>query len=293
MKTTSAELKMRAKHTLSGQYGLCIGAQLIQYILVGAAWAAFIGFFVWKIVDNMTRYTYRGIDGFPGGLEVGASTVTTVLGGIILMVVVEVVLLLLISVLSMGLKKMYLNLSLGEPAGVGDIFYAFSHKMHRFIGLYLINMLVGFILNIPSMILSLVSMVTGNAMFIMGLMQLFNILQIVGSIMFSLYFAQAGLIMLEDPDMKVIASMKESARLMKGNKGDLFYMYMSFFGMICLGMLSWGIGFLWIYPYIECTNAHFYLQLRESDMQARYEEYGYAGYSENDGGQDFTGQNWQ
>lgn len=290
MKTTSAELKTRAKQTLSSRYGLCIGAQFIQLFLTYAVLMALIGVFVFKIMTSLSRYDYTSIHGFTG-LEVSPhSTIFQFGGTLLLMIAAEVVLLALISVLSMGIKKIYLNLCLGRPAGVGDMFYAFSHKMHRFIGLYFINMLVGFVLNIPYMILSAVSLIADNVMFLTGLMQLFNILQVVGSVMFSLYFAQAGLIMLEDPEMKVIPSMKESARLMKGNKGDLFYLYMSFFGVVCLGILSWGIGFLWIYPYIECTNTHFFLQLRESDMQARYEAYG---YDKNGGSQSFESQNWQ
>ena len=45
---------------------------------------------------------------------------------------------------------------------------------------------------------------------------------------------------------------------MKGNRGRLLYIAFSFIGMALLGLLSFGIGFLWIYPYISQTIAVFY-----------------------------------
>lgn len=45
---------------------------------------------------------------------------------------------------------------------------------------------------------------------------------------------------------------------MKGNRGRLLYIWLSFMGMALLGLLSFGIGFLWVTPYISQTIAVFY-----------------------------------
>ena len=45
---------------------------------------------------------------------------------------------------------------------------------------------------------------------------------------------------------------------MKGHKGQLFVLELSFFGWIFLSVLSMGIGFIWLYPYMMFATMHFY-----------------------------------
>jgi uncharacterized membrane protein len=49
---------------------------------------------------------------------------------------------------------------------------------------------------------------------------------------------------------------------MKGNKWRYFLLALSFLGWILLGILSLGIGFFWIIPYIETTTAAFYYDIK-------------------------------
>ena len=53
-----------------------------------------------------------------------------------------------------------------------------------------------------------------------------------------------------------------SQELMKGNKWRYFLLALSFLGWILLGILSLGIGFFWIIPYIETTTAAFYYDIK-------------------------------
>ena len=53
--------------------------------------------------------------------------------------------------------------------------------------------------------------------------------------------------------------MSSSAAIMRGNKGRLFYLELSFVPLYLLGTLSLGLGFLWIIPYVGMTEAEFYL----------------------------------
>ena len=48
---------------------------------------------------------------------------------------------------------------------------------------------------------------------------------------------------------------------MKGHKGRLFYIVLSFLGMDILVLLSLGIGSLWIMPYQSQTYTLFYLDI--------------------------------
>lgn len=50
---------------------------------------------------------------------------------------------------------------------------------------------------------------------------------------------------------------------MKGRKLRYFLLQLSFIGWWLLGILTLGLGFLWIIPYMLQTNTQFYLNLKE------------------------------
>lgn len=52
-----------------------------------------------------------------------------------------------------------------------------------------------------------------------------------------------------------------SRRLMNGYKGQLFWLDLSFIGWHILAVLTCGIGYLWLNPYIYATKAAFYNNL--------------------------------
>ena len=56
-------------------------------------------------------------------------------------------------------------------------------------------------------------------------------------------------------------NMRESKRLMRGNKWRLFCLQLSFLGWLLLGCLTLGIGLLWVYPYQSAAEAAFYLEI--------------------------------
>ena len=50
---------------------------------------------------------------------------------------------------------------------------------------------------------------------------------------------------------------------MDGYKLQYFFLGLSFIGWMLLCLLTLGIGFLWLIPYIQVTYAKFYLNLKE------------------------------
>ncbi|APB31794.1 DUF975 family protein [Vagococcus teuberi] len=58
--------------------------------------------------------------------------------------------------------------------------------------------------------------------------------------------------------MGATSFITESRDLMNGHKKRLFWLDVSFLGWYLLGLLTVGIGFLWINPYINATKAAFY-----------------------------------
>lgn len=64
-----------------------------------------------------------------------------------------------------------------------------------------------------------------------------------------------------DESLSALNYITESRLLMKGHKGRLFYIDLSFIGWYLLSGLTLGIGFLFLNPYMNATKAAFYNDL--------------------------------
>lgn len=62
-------------------------------------------------------------------------------------------------------------------------------------------------------------------------------------------------------DIGATEAITESRHLMDGHKMDLFVLDLSFIGWGLLGIITFGIGFIWIVPYYRQTKANFYRSL--------------------------------
>lgn len=62
-------------------------------------------------------------------------------------------------------------------------------------------------------------------------------------------------------DIGATEAITESRHLMDGHKMDLFVLDLSFIGWGLLGIITCGIGFIWIVPYYRQTKANFYRSL--------------------------------
>lgn len=93
------------------------------------------------------------------------------------------------------------------------------------------------------------------------------LLFIIPGIIVELMFSQAIYVLADNPEISVMDALKESCILTKGYKGDIFILTLSFLGWLILGMLTFGIGLLWVIPYIEVTNAELYLFLKNKQFK--------------------------
>jgi uncharacterized membrane protein len=251
MKTSSSELKRRAKRTLKGKYGFCIG---IQFIECGILLAITLVYMLTSFSMGFLSEPFLG-----GGRSVSA-------GYVVLRAGVYISFLIILSVyglLKPGVLKIYMNLCSGSTAKLSDLLFAFQNKPHRFIGLYFINLLIGFAWGIPYFVVLIVAVITDFIPIMVVLLVLMYLLLLIGNIITMMYLSQSMFLLIESPDQKVIGSLKESAAMMKGNKGGYFYLLMSFIGMVVLGYCSMGIGLLWALPYIQATITEYYLDLKE------------------------------
>lgn len=87
-------------------------------------------------------------------------------------------------------------------------------------------------------------------------------LLIVPGIILSAGFAMTFYIMADDANISGIDALKQSWTMMDGHKMDLFCLWLRFIGWGLLCVLTCGIGFLWLIPYMTASTLNFYRQLR-------------------------------
>ncbi len=164
--------------------------------------------------------------------------------------------------ISFGLTISFIKLKRGEDTTSFSFIKEGFSRFTKSWGIW-INIFVRLLLPFICMILVIM---------LMGLLMLFSIpnklISILGVAIYlativyaatlSLLYSIAYYIAYDNENMKANECVKKSAELMKGNRGNLFLLVLSFIGWILLGTLSLGIGFIWIIPYIQVTLVCFY-----------------------------------
>lgn len=96
---------------------------------------------------------------------------------------------------------------------------------------------------------------------------LWSLLLIVPGIVKALSYSMTPFVLRDHPELKYNSAIEESMRLMKGSKMKLFVLYLSFIGWAILCILTFGIGFLFLEPYIQSSKAAFYQDLLSVDAE--------------------------
>lgn len=93
---------------------------------------------------------------------------------------------------------------------------------------------------------------------------LWAILLVVPGIIKGLAYSMYPYILRDEPDLSVWQTLKKSEAIMKGYKGKLFLMYLSFVGWFILGAFTFGILYIWLTPYIMTSTVKFYDDVRRA-----------------------------
>lgn len=228
---TSSELKAMAREKLKGKYGISIGVFLVYSIIAFAA--TFItGFF----------YNEKSIM------------------GMVVYMLISLIISLLTAVLSVGIIKFFMNINRDEEYKVSDLFWGFTNHPDKCIVLTILILLISFVLMLPMILFITAYAVTGST-FMLLFSVLFIILGMVAEVVVMLKFSVAYMVLIDNVSLSVIEILKESDRLMRGNKGRYFYIQLSFIGLMLLSILSCGIAMLWIQPYMQSTVTYFYMEI--------------------------------
>lgn len=234
---SSEELKAFAKEHLFGKYGITIGACVVVNLIT-----LFVSYYSTIFLNTKTIY------------------------GIILNFVISFVISVLTGLFTSGEKYFYLKIVCGKPVTLSDVFYGFKLYPNKAVLIQLYLSIWIYISMIPQTVLTyLLLLYPGNATLTL-LYNLAMILYLVVSIMIFLIYSQAFYLLHDFPEYSVSKLLSTSRKLMKGSKGRLFYLTVSFLPLLLLGLLSCGIACLWIAPYINTTYTEFFLDLMKTNQ---------------------------
>ncbi|MDD6499751.1 MAG: DUF975 family protein [Bacteroidales bacterium] len=105
------------------------------------------------------------------------------------------------------------------------------------------------------------------ALFLVNLFTfLWTLLLIIPGIMKAFSYALTPYILLDEPELTARQAITRSCEIMQGRRWKLFCLSLSFIGWGILSLLTFGIGFLWLAPYMNASIAAFY-----EDARAEYE----------------------
>lgn len=94
----------------------------------------------------------------------------------------------------------------------------------------------------------------GNAIYT----ALWSMLFVIPGIIKTFSYSMSYYILRDNPDMTSAAARRKSMEIMRGNKGRLFCLNLSFIGWILLSALTFGVLLLWVMPYMQVATAQFY-----------------------------------
>lgn len=226
-RTLNRDLMAEARSALSGKWGTAVGAMLV-YTLISVA-LAFI----------------------------------PVLGAIISFVIS--------GPLMLGFTGFFLSLGRGQGVTVGMIFQGFSRFGTAFLAALLTAIFVllwamtGIALCVIAAVIGAASAMGGthhSGMPFAALLVLGIPLAVIPATIAQYRYMMTYFVLVDSPDVGALDAIRRSKRMMHGNKWKCFCLQLRFIGWGLLCVLTLGIGFLWLLPYMRTSLARFYDDLR-------------------------------
>lgn len=245
---TRQELKKEAKRCLLGNYGNVIAAMIIAYVIV-----------------MVISFAFQIVNGIMGGvLSIQENTRT--LGYVVQFagsIVMSLLLVLAEAVILPGILYMYMKIARRESTSLNDLTYGFHNRPWRYLGMMFLFWIVSVVIMIPGIIIIILGSLADSG----ALVVLLGILVVAATVFVSVWlmlaYAMSFIIMVDDSECGIFQALRESRLMMKGRKGALFVMYLSFIGVGILGSIAF-IGQLWTVPYMTTTLCLFYMDCKES-----------------------------
>lgn len=225
----SRELRQRARNSLKGKFGtavlVCFIASIVYSTCMGLAGGmSGIDKYVSELIKEVSNGTF----------EVNETFIAALIG---FLVFCFVALLINIAIaifvynpLNVGVASFFIKNRESAP-GVGEMTNGFKSG-------YGANVKVMFLADLKASLWSLLFIIPG----------------IVKGIEYSIL----PYILAENPNISSAEAFAKAKELMKGNRWKCFKLSLSFLGWMFLSLLTLGIGFIFLTPYMQAASAEFY-----------------------------------
>lgn len=234
---STTELKTAARELLLGKYGSYIGAYITAELFL-------------TIIS----------------LIAGAVLPTDSTWGMIFNLAISFVIELIAAVFLLGMIQFTMNMCTGRPYQLSDVFYGFRSHPDKAIICKFLFIAAEFVCLLPAILFAILYYITENGLLLITA-SLFLVIGLAIAVVIHLTLYFVYYLILDYPDATVKELLQYCADMMKGHRIKLFYLYASFLPMYALGILSLGIGLLFVEPYVNVTLAHFYLDVFFVEIQ--------------------------
>lgn len=227
----ASDYRRRARESLSGHWGISILVALVGGLLGASGSTAGAEVSAGSSYSATASYGY-GYSWFhhaPGFIQVLAAALVGMAG---LLLVYGIVTFIIGGAIELGMNQYNMNLVRRDgTARFSDLFSKLS-VFGKALGLRMV-------------------------MFVFIL--LWTFLFVIPGIVAAYRYSMAPYLMAQHPDIGIMEALNQSKELMRGYKGSLFCLHLSFIGWAFLAALTFGIGTLWLAPYTQAAQAAFYL----------------------------------
>lgn len=232
---TISQLKSISRGQLLGNYGIAVYTEITVKILLFS-------------IASVASFVTDSSSIFGNVFYYAASFLINVFEGILLY----------------GLAKFYLNLVCNGNHTFSDVLSGFRTHADKALLIRLRILLYEVACMLPAGIAYLLYNRLQSAILFL-LTSIFFIVGMIFCLYFLLTLSQVYYIMLDFPVFSVKQVLQTSHEMMKGNKGRLFYLYVSLIPYYLLSVLSCGITLFWIIPYQRTILTNFYLDIASSN----------------------------
>ena len=228
----ASEIKTLARDKMLGKYNIASAAFVLIQIIV-----FLVNLVVKSVVDTTTTY------------------------GTVIFAIIAVIIELILTVFLVGELSIYLNFACGNKAKVSDVFSYFKVHPDKAIVMELAVFIRVIVWGLPIFgVIALVTMESLSTVVII-ICILVELLCCIKMILVAINLSQAFYLLLDFPQYTVKELLNFSKEIMKGHKGTFVKLYLGFIPYYILGVLSAGIGMLWVYPYTKMSLTEFYLDI--------------------------------
>lgn len=243
-----AELKNTAKDMLTGKYG----AAILMFILKGS-----LTIFLLSMTLSFDMQLAVLFQAFTQSADSPLATVISQLIALLASI--------FLNIFNVGIFYFFLNAACGQPFSAANLFYGFKQDFGRSFIISGVLVLLNKICFLPREIMMELFLKNGSldTLLISKLLIAF-VIGLIIYIPLSLGLSQCYFLMLDFPRHGAGKIIKLSFQVMKGQKLRLFCLQLSFLPLILLSLLSFGIGMLWLTPYMNMVYTLFFLDLMKA-----------------------------